>query len=96
MQPPQPFANPFGTVKTPAPVSGYINTRKSKDNVYYDGGSPVNPNQKAGGFASRNVGCASAATTSQDMLDAVGEPRLPKGYNAINSGHPTQPRRGRR
>ena len=81
MQPPAPFANPQGTVNTPAPPNR--NYRQSA-------GSPAKKifGTSRGGSDITDIGCASAAETSQDMLDAVGEPRLPKGYNSIISGRP--------
>jgi hypothetical protein len=40
-----------------------------------------------GGSEITHLGCANTETTD-DMLAAVGEPRKPKGYNSIISGHP--------
>ena len=88
-RPPMPFENPRGTVGLAAPVHPYFNNRKSKDNVYYDGGSPVNPNQKAGGYKATSASIHNGTATTDDMLAAVGEPRRPSGYNSITSGFPT-------
>jgi hypothetical protein len=84
MRPENQFSNPYGVVKTPAPTSNYVNTRRSKSNVYYDGGSPVDPNQKAGGYAVTHVGCAN----TQDTNYAATNDRKPRGYNSIMSGFP--------
>jgi hypothetical protein len=84
-----PFENPMGAVNVPAPTHPYFNTRKSKDNVYYDKGSPVNPNQKAGGYKATSASILNGTATTDDMLAAVGKPRKPSGYTPLISGFPT-------
>lgn len=81
MQSPQPFGNPHGTVNVPAPVN------RNASHPYGNPAKNLLP-KEAGARMERNVGAASAANTSRDMLDAVGEPRLPKGYNPVMSGRP--------
>ena len=89
-RPPMPFENPQGSLNVSAPVHPYFNTQKSKDNVYFDKGSPVDPNQKAGGYKATSASIHNGTATTDDMFAAVGEPRAPKGYNPINSGFPTR------
>lgn len=82
-QPPQPFQNAVGAAELPAP------TNRNAAHPYGTPAKTLLP-KKAGARMEQNVGSASAANTSRDMLAAVGEPRLPKGYNSIMSGRPTE------
>lgn len=81
MQSAAPFANPHGTVNVP---TGRVDM--SRLGIPYTDPKPVNARPQNIG---KHVGCASAANTSADMLAAVGEPRLPSGYNPIMSGRST-------
>jgi hypothetical protein len=81
-QSPAPFQSRQGPANISAPVHPYFDSN-NRASVYYDKGTAPNPLKKAGGFT---VSRPAAGTTAQ-MLAAVGEPRLPKGYNSINSGY---------
>lgn len=75
---PAPFQNRQGPANVP---TGRLNM-KTLGNAY-ETPSPVNAK-------TRNVGARVTPGTTADMLRAVGEPRLPKGYNPINSGYPNR------
>jgi hypothetical protein len=82
---PSPMQNRQGPMNISAPVHPYFDSN-NRNSVYFDKGSAPNPLKKAGGFT---VSRPAAGTTAQ-MLAAVGEPRLPKGYNSIQSGYATR------
>jgi hypothetical protein len=73
---PAPFQNRQGSMNIPAPThpSFRANPQFSKDLLKY-------------GATGRSVSVRNAPTVN---LGAVGEPRLPKGYNPIISGFPTR------
>ena len=73
---PAPFQNRQGSMNIGAPThpSFRANPQFSKDLLKY-------------GATGRSVSVRNAPTVN---LGAVGEPRLPKGYNPINSGFPTR------
>ncbi|HKH99711.1 MAG TPA: hypothetical protein VJ999_11435 [Candidatus Sulfotelmatobacter sp.] len=73
---PTPFQSRNGTVDVPAPThpSFRANSQFSKDLLKY-------------GAKGRSVSVRNPPTVN---LAAVGEPRLPKGYNPIISGFPTR------
>ena len=75
---PSPFQNRQGPVNVPV---GRVNMQSL--GIPYGAPGPVNAR-------TRNVGTRVTAGTTAAMLAAVGEPRLPKGYNPINSGFPTR------
>jgi hypothetical protein len=89
-RPAMPFADPQGSLNTPAPTSNYVNTRKSKDNVYYDGGSPVNPLQKAGGYSVKEVGCGNTSLSKEEMAAIGYGAKDTTSSDPIISGHPTR------
>lgn len=72
------LSNPYGVVRVPAPAN-QTNQRTQvaglpAKGIYGTG---------HGGYNVTNVGCGNTATT-QESLDAVGEPRRPQGYNDVN------------
>jgi hypothetical protein len=75
---PQPFQSRQSTANLPA---GRLNMKTL--GIPYDKPSPVKARPQ-------NWGKKPEAGTSASMLAAVGEPRVPKGYNSINSGYPTR------
>ena len=85
-----PFENPQGTVNTPAPVHPYFNSNKKDGNVYYDKGSPINPNQKAGGYAVKEVGCGNTSLSAEEMAAIGYGPKDTTSSESIISGRPTR------
>lgn len=83
-RPPAPFDNPNGAVNVPAPVNRNFGGAQKA-------GLPAKGiyGTSHGGSTVTHVGCANTETTDE-AFRAVGEPRKPKGYNSIMSGHPTQ------
>ena len=81
-RPASPFDNPYGSVNVPAP------TNANDSHPYGNPAKTLLPKQ-AGARVEQYVGCGDTRTT-KDMLDAVGEPRIPSGYNSIMSGFPTR------
>lgn len=79
LRPPMPFANPGETVNVPAPAH-----KTFKQGISYENRSAVNAKPQSYGT---HVGCANTSTTD-DMLAAVGERRVPKGYHPLISGNP--------
>jgi hypothetical protein len=79
-QSPQPFTDRGGAATLPAPANR---------NYSQKAGLPAKGifGTSHGGSEITHLGCANTETTD-DMLAAVGEPRKPKGYNSIISGHP--------
>lgn len=75
---PQPFKNRMTAAQMP---TGRLNLKGL--GIPYDVPSPVNARPL-------NLGTKVKAGTTAAMLAAVGEPRLPKGYNPVNSGYPTR------
>lgn len=80
-QPPAPFANPYGPRNVPAPPN------RAASHPYGKPAKNLLPKQ-AGARMERSIGVGATGNTTPDMLAAVGEPRLPKGYNPVNSGFP--------
>ena len=75
-------ATPFQNRQGPANIpTGRLNTKTL--GIPYDVPKPVNAKPQ-------NYGAKVAPGTTPQMLSAVGEPRLPKGYNPIQSGYPTR------
>jgi hypothetical protein len=79
-RPPSPFDNPYSAVNVPAPP----NAGFSRAQRPYGSTAGIRPRA---GLATQPHSVPRAGTTP-DMLAAVGEPRLPKGYNPVNSGFP--------
>ena len=83
-RPPAPFDNPNSALNVPAPTNR--NFQKAQT-----AGLPAKglSGTAKGGYNVTEHSVHKGTETTQDMFDAVGEPRKPKGYNSITSGHPT-------
>lgn len=81
--PPHPFTDNMTSAQIPAPS----NRNFSKDQT---AGLPAKSpyGTSRGGYVISDVSIHQGNKTTQDMLDAVGEPRLPEGYNSIMNGRP--------
>jgi hypothetical protein len=80
-RPPMPFENPHGAANVPAP------TNRNASHPYGLPAKTLLP-KTAGARIEQSLNCGNTETTA-DMLAAVGEPRMPSGYNPIISGFPT-------
>lgn len=98
-EPPAPFKNNLTAANVPAPPN------RAAEHPYGLPAKELLP-KTAGARVEQQLHCGDTQTTD-DMLAAVGEPRLPRGYYSVTSGFPVpgvarqtgpdrQPRRGRR
>jgi hypothetical protein len=79
MQPPQPFANPYGTVNVPASANQNFKSLQthSQPAKNLHGGS------SRAAYNIKEIGCGNTTPTSADLA-AVGYDRRPAGYNVVN------------
>jgi hypothetical protein len=82
-RPPMPFENPHGAANVSAPVN------RNASHPYGLPAKTLLPKTAGANLVSNRASIHNGTETTQDMLDAVGEPRKPSGYNSIMSGFPT-------